>query len=832
MKVKISVIIPVYNAEKYLEECLESVIKQTIKDIEIICVDDGSTDQSRTILMNYAKQDSRIVVLQQENKGAGIARNRALDKATGQYVAFMDSDDSYPENIILEHLYNAAQEHDAMIVGGYCNIKHMDLNYEEPKKEDPIVEICKSNPEGTFVEYRDFQYDFNYQGYIYNHKFLADNAIKFPTYRRYQDPPFFVKAMICAEKFWVIPECTYCYKYGQQNIKWNAEKINDMLCGHIDNLLISKKYQLGILHKNTVAHLEYRYKELLTNQLEMTNLRLYALGVYANSIVDYSLLEKTTNKKRKIHRMQLLDAFDDKLIKLLNCSEEQLSYENRLEALISMLLQEYRSIDKKSEIPVAEDIICLLGRMLQENRPYDVRRAVYRFQQKELYNWLIKETDKIEEMNQTVQHSLQKLKSLPGAFAFMEKMQRSNQDRKCKCIYKASNRNIPMVSVIIPVYNVEEYLRDCLDSVVEQSLKEIEIICVDDGSTDGSFAILQEYAKKNQNITVLQQENGGLSVARNNGMLYANGKYIHFLDSDDSMETDAYEKLTEYAETNQLELLFFNGKSFYETKELENEYPWYKNGYSTDETKLPVCATGEEYFQRAVLSDNFKMHAGMYIAKRQYVEDHHLNFINGILHEDNYYTIKITLLAGKTGLFGEPLYNRRIRRGSLTIVPLDFRHVYGYFISCIRLYELIEENKYSGVTAEAFWLKFRQIVHNGMASYMKIENAYQKYFYLALPTKEMVIFYALFIENQRQLTDVKETMKETKRILQRTYDEKFDRGVEIKQLKKELAETRKELTKTQKKLTGITHSITYRAARIIGSPIRMIRKLLRRTKEQ
>ena len=90
---KISVIIPIYNSEKYLEECLDSILNQTLKDIEIICVDDGSTDNSLTILENYAQRDKRIQIFSQQNLHAGIARNHGLEKASGEYVHFMDSDD-------------------------------------------------------------------------------------------------------------------------------------------------------------------------------------------------------------------------------------------------------------------------------------------------------------------------------------------------------------------------------------------------------------------------------------------------------------------------------------------------------------------------------------------------------------------------------------------------------------------------------------------------------------------------------------------------------------------------------------------------------------------
>ena len=112
---KVSVIVPVYNAERYLKECLDSIVKQTLQDIEIICVNDGSTDGSLKILEEYARKDSRIIVLSQENKTAGAARNKGMEVATGRYFSFLDADDFF-EPDMLEKAYKSAVEHQAEIV--------------------------------------------------------------------------------------------------------------------------------------------------------------------------------------------------------------------------------------------------------------------------------------------------------------------------------------------------------------------------------------------------------------------------------------------------------------------------------------------------------------------------------------------------------------------------------------------------------------------------------------------------------------------------------------------------------------------------------------------
>ena len=108
---KVSVIIPVYNVEKYLPECLDSVIKQTLKDMEIICVDDGSTDSSGKIIDEYAAKDNRIVVIHKQNGGYGQSCNKGLDIAKGEYVAILEPDDFVDEHMY-EDLYNAAKQYD------------------------------------------------------------------------------------------------------------------------------------------------------------------------------------------------------------------------------------------------------------------------------------------------------------------------------------------------------------------------------------------------------------------------------------------------------------------------------------------------------------------------------------------------------------------------------------------------------------------------------------------------------------------------------------------------------------------------------------------------
>ena len=125
--VKVSVIIPVYNAEKYLKQCLNSICRQTLQEIEIICVDDGSTDNSLNILQEYTNADPRIQVLTQKNQGAGAARNYGLRTARGLYLSFLDADDFFEPNM-LEEAVNTIELYSADFVVFESDQFHMDTN--------------------------------------------------------------------------------------------------------------------------------------------------------------------------------------------------------------------------------------------------------------------------------------------------------------------------------------------------------------------------------------------------------------------------------------------------------------------------------------------------------------------------------------------------------------------------------------------------------------------------------------------------------------------------------------------------------------------------------
>lgn len=203
---KVSVVIPVYNQKPYLVECLDSVLAQTLREIEIVCVDDGSTDGSGRMLDEYAASDSRVKVIHQANVGAGPARNAGMAVASGEFVAFMDPDDMYPDARVLEDLYAAAVANGASVCGGSF-MEFLPNGAERTKYDGDMFGM--SFARDGFVDYRDWQFDYGYVRFVYSREMLRKAGIKFPAYVRYQDPPFFVRILAAAGRFYALRRVTY-----------------------------------------------------------------------------------------------------------------------------------------------------------------------------------------------------------------------------------------------------------------------------------------------------------------------------------------------------------------------------------------------------------------------------------------------------------------------------------------------------------------------------------------------------------------------------------------------------------------------------------------------
>ncbi len=243
------------------------------------------------------------------------------------------------------------------------------------------------------------------------------------------------------------------------------------------------------------------------------------------------------------------------------------------------------------------------------------------------------------------------------------------------------------VSTIIPVYNAEDYLNQCLDSVITQSLDEIEIVCVNDGSTDNSLKILEEYSNNDDRIVIITQENAGLGAARNTGMKYAKGEYINFLDSDDWLDIDACAILYETAKMHESDLIIFKTKPFDEDT---GEF-FEREDYNLESLKKYCNKVILNYksLNKSLLFD-IPVSACNKFYKKSFVDRLNADFPEGLIFEDNPFFFKIFLNAQNIFVLNEFLLYRRVRQGSI-MTSCDERYVHAIDISNL-IFNVFKEN--------------------------------------------------------------------------------------------------------------------------------------------
>lgn len=869
-EIKVSVIIPVYNVEKYLRQCLDSVVNQTLKEIEIICINDGSPDNSLSILQEYAKRDSRFVIVDQENQGVGRSRNTGIRKARGEFVCFMDPDDWYPEPDILETLYSTAKRERVCICGG---------SLEEHKPDGTVVRDFNPNASnwgGKFsqdgiMRFRDYQYDWGYQRFVFSRKFLVVNDIFFPPYIRFQDPPFFVKAMVLAEKFYALRKITYAYRVAyKEPVFSNPRKLSDMFSGIADVVNLAQTYGLEKLTER-LFNQNYQSKWALPQILETAEKSLevatkikrtfdlfpeelrwtanalwwnfdkrspivsvvvpvYNAEKYLRRCLD-SLCRQTlrnieivcVNDGSTDSSLQILQEYADsdsrvkifsqknggegaaknagishstgKYVAILDPDDyvdsdfyEKLACaalkngtiitkgESKIEKdgtvskpawdlnswilgnagkfpLFSRFYYQHctavynREFLTKNEITfgsasVGADLEFLLKlgmrtesiSIVPETFHYYVQSSegVSRTYNDSYFNAnlayinicvdLLNTRNKFDAgyyiylkgrltqlldvvLPQLVQsgsdfsaiksfleeatgivkkiHGIKNLTDLfpagdsSNAFAFLSFGMEEMLARAAFLCGSKFTPGAPFVSVIVPVYNVEKYLRECLDSVCGQTLKNIEIICVNDGSTDDSLSILEEYASRDSRMRIISQENRGLSAARNAGLSVARGKYIYFMDSDDVSPQGALGRMFAEMEANSLDVLFFGAESFFESEELEKAHAGYKTLYK----RRPFETQSGQSLALAFKSAGcgFSPSACCYCSSRGFLNENSIRFPEGILYEDNVFFWKMILSATRAKSISDALFRRRVRAGSImTNKKISFRNFEGY----------------------------------------------------------------------------------------------------------------------------------------------------------
>lgn len=439
----VSVIMPVYNGETYLRQCLDSVVNQTLKEIEIICVDDGSSDRSVEILKEYAAKDERVMVLQQANAGAGAARNNGLSKASGKYLSFLDSDDFFETDMLEKAVEKIAADRADFVVfrcDHYLNDTNTFKKAAYTLKKQTLPPYMPFNfrqiTDNVFKAFVGWAWD-----KVYDREFVMKHNLKFQEQRTSNDMLFVFSALVLAKR---------------------------ITC--LDTVLAHQRRNNGESLSNTREKswfCFYNALKALRDVLKEKGLYEELKKDFVNYAVHFSLWNLNTITG---------DCYEKLYTKLHEEWFEELEVTGHDEDYFY----------NKTEYKQLADIL-----------RYDFKE----------YN--------------------------------------------------------TKLSVVIPVYNAEKYIRQCLDSILTKQKIALEVICVDDCSTDGTPAVLKEYQDKYENVTVIRNEtNLYAGTCRNKGLMAAKGQYVHFLDSDDYVVDNAYEKLYTLAKENDLDWVKTTSEGF------------------------------------------------------------------------------------------------------------------------------------------------------------------------------------------------------------------------------------------------------------------------------
>ena len=509
----ISIIVPIYNTEKYLRQCLDSIINQTYTNFEVLLVNDGSPDGSAAICQEYVKNDSRFRYFEKENGGVSSARNLGLERSGGAYITFIDSDD-WVESNHLEALLKGIKENNTDIAVS----KHKSFNtedgffyfpaYSNQNQNDLCIKKKQIRPFlELFPKLNYLTHDFACIASKLFKKSLTQNLFLDEKLSQSEDLDYFFKLYLRAESIVYIDEVTYIYVQHGQNASHHPSETS-ALCDIK-------------VHWNMLDFI---------NELNIPN---------------YYYLE-------------------------------------RIKHLLSYW---------KDSFPDSKDI-----------KVYETKVA-----------------------------------NLENDITYPQ----------------------PLISLVIPIYNVENYLWSCLDSIAKQTYSNIEVLLVNDGSPDDSSSICQEFVAKDSRFRYIEKENGGLSDARNAGIAEAKGEFISFVDSDDWIEPTYVEDLYRAALFNDAEVVVSNYQEFHQERNVYLIHlfeDYYETHYSGEEViqQLPLL-------ERKDLS--FKTSWGILFARRLFDT---ISFPKGKTIEDTRTNYRLFAESCRSTYIHKALYNYRVGVDSIS----------------------------------------------------------------------------------------------------------------------------------------------------------------------
>ena len=260
-----------------------------------------------------------------------------------------------------------------------------------------------------------------------------------------------------------------------------------------------------------------------------------------------------------------------------------------------------------------------------------------------------------------------------------------------------NDSNNPTFSILVPFYNVQDYIAQCIDSLLAQTYENFEILCVDDCGNDASLKIVESYAQQDSRIKIIKHEhNKGLGTARNTALKVAKGKYIACVDSDDFVEEEMLEKSFEIFDANpDLDSVWFKIMTYFQNENKYDIHPWHKVLYNTKGGFIDLTPE---------IVMNYPPNAWNKIYKKDFIEKHNIKWSDGKLYEDLEFFCEFYFQSDRTYLIDDCLYNYRVRRGSIMNKSIiDNRRIEDIFDVTVNIYNYLKEHNIFEQTKKGFY---------------------------------------------------------------------------------------------------------------------------------
>ena len=665
---KISVIIPVYNAEEFLEESITSVLNQTYTNIELICVNDGSKDNSLSMLNDFAEKDNRIKVIDKPNGGCGSARNKALDNATGEYIYFFDPDDYILPNAFEKLYENAILNNSDLVIFKIARFRDDEpIDYSIPGFNfDEIF---------TNVDFNNFTFDYHdIKNYVLNSSFAPWSKFykkefldKYEDFRfdlnvAFDDVPFHVKSLLRASRISFVPEFFYHYRLSNPNSVNNtkANQIDIMkICDIVENFLKEEMYFKHFIPE----FIDFKITQIL-NYIISSNFEEY----FQSAKKEFKDIKQKYLNKPNFNLELISQDKLDKIELIINSSSLE-SYKFNLEIFKFEKNNSKNNSKNKTNMKFETPV-------LNEN-----------------FKGLDQKQDNIiSAFNKTFSEVSSELNSLNEKYS--EKLELINSKINL-------NSTQPLISIIMPSLNVSEFIRECIESVINQTLEDIEIICVDAGSTDGTYEILQEYAEKDSRIKLITSNKKSYGHQMNLGIIESTGKYIGIVETDDYIKYDMYEQLYELTENGTVDIAKANFWHVDTTQ--SNNYIFIADGTKKNLPKNKFTI----YDNSNILNGHPSIWAGIY--RRNFLINNNISFVEapGGGWVDNPFLFETFCAAKSIKYKDEPYYcyretNPNSSTNNLTDLNLPMKRMINN-LDVLKKYNCTNEQVLSALYVRIFW---------------------------------------------------------------------------------------------------------------------------------